>query len=289
MRLDRKQTRLAMPSKGRLMEPATELLKAAGVKFRRRDRALYAHATGLDLAVLFVRPDDIPVLVAEGAADMGMVGWDLVREAGCKRRVKRLQDLDFGHCRLAVAVRDGSGIRKVRDLRGKTVAASMIRSTKAFFRKERTKVHCIEVNGSVEIMVALGLADAIVDLVQTGDTLRENGLHVMQDISSSQAVLIGHPKPRDPKLCATLRRRLEGVLTARQHTLLEYNIRRAHLERAEKIAPGFDSPTVSDLEDPNWCAVKVLVPRKRVVEIMDQLEAIGASAILETPVNHCRL
>jgi ATP phosphoribosyltransferase len=271
------------------MEPAAQLLKAAGVKFRRRDRALYAHTAGLDMAVLFVRPDDIPVLVAEGAADLGMVGWDLVREAGCERRVKRLQDLDFGHCRLAVAVPEKSRFRTVRDLRGKTVAASMIRSTQEFFRKQKTKVHCVEVNGSVEIMIALGLADAIVDLVQTGDTLRENGLRVLQEISVTQAVLIGNLKPRDGKLCATLRRRLEGVLTARQYTLLEYNIRRAHLKRAEKVAPGFDSPTISDLEDPTWCAVKVLVPRKRVVEIMDQLEAVGASAILETPVNHCRL
>jgi len=289
MRLDRKQTRLAVPGKGRLMEPAGELLKAAGVRYRRRERALYAHASGLDMAILFVRPDDIPVLVAEGAADMGVVGWDLVREAGCERRVKRLQDLDFGHCRLAVAVPEKSGFRKVRDLRGRTVAASMIRSAQEFFRRQKTKVHCVEVSGSVEIMVALGLADAIVDLVQSGDTLRENGLRVLHEISSSQAVLIGHPKPRDAKLCATLRRRLEGVLTARQYTLLEYNIRRADLKRAEKIAPGFDSPTVSDLEDPKWCAVKVLVPRKSVVETMDQLEAVGASAILETPVNHCRL
>jgi ATP phosphoribosyltransferase len=289
MRLEPKQTRLAVPSKGRLMEPAEELLKAAGVKYRRKERALYAHADGLEMAVLFVRPDDIPVLVSEGAADMGVVGWDLVHEAACERRVKRLLDLDFGHCRLAVAVPEKSAFRRAKDLRGKRIAASMIRSAQEFFRREKTNVHCVQVSGSVEIMIALGLADAIVDLVQSGDTLRENGLRVMQHISSTQAVLIANPKPRDAKLCAILRRRLEGVLTARQYTLLEYNIRRDHLKFAEKIAPGFDSPTVSDLEDPKWCAVKVLVPRKQVVETMDKLEAVGASAILETPVNHCRL
>jgi ATP phosphoribosyltransferase len=212
-----------------------------------------------------------------------------VHEAGCERRVKRLQDLDFGHCRLAVAVPEKSSFRRAQDLRGRRIAVSMIRSAQEFFRQQKTKVHCVEVSGSVEIMVALGLADAIVDLVQSGDTLRENGLRVMQDISTTQAVLIANPKPRDARLCAILKRRLEGVLTARQYTLLEYNIRRADLKYAEKIAPGFDSPTVSDLEDPKWCAVKVLVPRKQVVEIMDKLEAVGASAILETPVNHCRL
>ncbi len=289
MRLDPKQTRLAIPSKGRLMEPTEELLKAAGVRYRRKERSLCAQVDGLDLAVLFVRPDDIPVLVAEGAADLGVVGWDLVHEVGCERRVNRLQDLDFGHCRLAVAVPESSSFRRARDLRGKRIAVSMIRSAQEFFRREKVKVHCVEVSGSVEIMIALGLADAIVDLVQSGDTLRENGLRVVQDISTSQAVLIGNPQPREARLCAILRRRLEGVLTARQYTLLEYNIRRADLKHAEKIAPGFDSPTVSDLEDPTWCAVKVLVPRKQVVEIMDKLEAVGASAILETPVNHCRL
>lgn len=289
MRIDSRLTRIAVPSKGRLKEPAENLLKAAGISFRRRDRWLMARAKGLDLAVLFVRPDDIPVLVAEGAADLGVVGQDLVRERGCQRRVNHLLDLDFGHCRLAVAAKERSGISRVRDLRGRKVAASMVHSARTFFRKRRVSVQMVEVCGSVEIMVALGLADAIVDLVETGDTLRDNGLRVIETISESEAILIGSRKPRDRKLCTLIQRRLQGVLTARQYTLLEYNIRRGLLRRAEHIAPGFESPTISALEDPQWCAVKVMVPKNRSIEIIDKLEALGATAILETTIHNCRL
>src|SRR5205823_1110223 len=123
---------------------------------------------------------------------------------------------------------------------------------------EKVDVQLLEVSGSVEIMVALGLADAIVDLVESGDTLRDNGLEVVETIAQSQAIFIEAHKPRDPKLCDLIARRIEGVLTAQQYTLLEYNVPRAKLKDAEKITPGFESPTISDLEDPAWVAVKVM-------------------------------
>ena len=289
MRLEANLFRIAIPSKGRLQEPAEALLKAAGIKFRRRERSLFAHADGLDLVVLFVRPDDIPILVAEGAADLGIVGQDLVHEHACEARVQRLLELDFGHCRLAVAARIGGKIRNARALRGKKVAASMIHSTREFFRRKGVKVNLVAVSGSVEIMVALGLADAIVDLVESGDTLRDNGLEVLETVAHSQALLIRSKQVRNAKLCGIVQRRLQGVLTAQQYTLLEYNIRRARLKAAEQIAPGFESPTVSGLEDPAWCAVKVMIPKKRSIEIIDKLEALGASAILETEILNCRL
>ncbi len=289
MRINARLTRIALPSKGRLNEPSVALLKAAGIQFRRRDRALMAQAKGLDLAMLFVRPDDIPILVAEGAADLGIVGRDLVTENGCERSVRQLLDLDFGHCRLAVAARERSGIKTVRNLKGKKVAVSMVHSARKYFRRKKIKTELLEVSGSVEIMVALGMADAIVDLVESGDTLRDNGLRVIETISESQAILIGAKKVRDNILCQLIQRRLQGVLTARQYTLLEYNIRRKALKDAERIAPGFESPTVSDLEDPRWCAVKVMVPKNRSIEIMDRLESLGATAILETSIHNCRL
>jgi len=289
VQLDGKLSRLAIPSKGRLQESSEQLLKAAGIKFRQRERSLVAHVEGLDLAVLFVRPDDIPILVAEGAADLGIVGRDLVHEHACEQRVQQVLDLDFGHCRTCVAARTGGKIRKVKDLAGRKVAASMVHSAREFFRLRKVKAQVVEVSGSVEIMVALGLADAIVDLVESGDTLRDNGLEIIETIAPSQAVLIQGRRVRDPKLCERVRRRLEGVLTAQQYTLLEYNIGRAALKDAEKIAPGFDSPTISDTEDPKMVAVKVMIPKKRSVEIMDKLESLGASAILETAILNCRL
>ncbi|HYG76155.1 MAG TPA: ATP phosphoribosyltransferase [Planctomycetota bacterium] len=289
MRLEDKVTRIAIPSKGRLQEPSETLLKAAGVKYRKRDRSLFAHVDGLNAVILFVRPDDIPLLVAEGAADMGMVGQDLVHENKCEGRVKKRLDLGYGHCRLALAARANGGAKNAKALKGHKVAASMGHSAREFFRKKNVDVQLLEVSGSVEIMVALGLADAIVDLVESGDTLRDNGLEVIETVSQSQAVLIETPKPRDRKLCELIVRRFEGVLTAQQYTLLEYNVPRAKLKEAEKITPGFDSPTLSDLEDKNWVSVKVMIPKKQSIDIMDKLEALGASAILETQILNCRL
>jgi ATP phosphoribosyltransferase len=289
VRLEKNVLRIAVPSKGRLQEPSESLLKAAGIKYKKRDRALFAHVDGLNATILFVRPDDIPLLVAEGAADLGMVGQDLVRENKCESRVKTRLELGYGHCRLAVAALAIGGPKTVKDLKGKKIAASMVHSTREFFRKKKIDVQLLEVSGSVEIMVALGLADAIVDLVESGDTLRDNGLDVIETVAASQAVLIENNSPRDAKLNDLIVRRLEGVLTAQQYTLLEYNIQRSKLKEAEKITPGFDSPTISDLEDPKLVAVKVMIPKKRSVEIMDKLEAIGASAILETAIVNCRI
>ena len=289
MQLDETITRIAIPSKGRLMEPSESLLRTSGIKFRKRDRSLFAHVDGMNAVILFVRPDDIPLLVAEGAADMGMVGQDLIHENRCAGRVESKLELGYGHCRLAVAARTSGGPKTVAALKGKKIAASMANSAREFFKKKKIDVNLLEVTGSVEIMVALGLADAIVDLVESGDTLRDNGLDVIEVIAQSQAVMIQSQQPRDPKLCALVVRRLEGVLTAQQYTLLEYNIPRAKLKEAEELTPGFDSPTISDLEDTKLVSVKVMVPKKKSIEIIDKLEAIGASAILETPILNCRL
>ena len=288
VQLNEKITRIAIPSKGRLQEPSEALLRTAGIKYRKRDRSLFAHVDSLNAVILFVRPDDIPLLVAEGAADIGMVGQDLVHENRCDGRVEVKLELGYGHCRLAVASRV-TGPKTVAGLKNKRIAASMAYSAREFFKKRKIDVNLLEVSGSVEIMVALGLADAIVDLVESGDTLRDNGLDVIEVIAASQAVLIQSPKPRDPKLCQLVVRRLEGVLTAQQYTLLEYNVPRAKLKEAETLTPGFDSPTIADLEDPNWVSVKVMVPKKKSIEIIDKLEALGASAILETPILNCRL
>lgn len=289
MQLAQNITRIAVPSKGRLQEPTEHLLRTAGIKYRKQDRSLFAHVDGLAAVILFVRPDDIPLLVAEGAADLGIVGQDLVLEHSCQSRVKARLELGFGFCRLSVAARIHGGVKTVQGLKNKKVAASMVNSAREFFRRKNIKVNLLEVTGSVEIMVALGLADAIVDLVESGDTLRDNGLAVIETIAPSQAVLIQTQKPRDAKLCDLVIRRVEGVLTAQQYTILEYNVLRAKLKEAEKITPGFNSPTISACEDPDWVAVKVMIPKKFSIDIMDKLEALGASAILETQILNCRL
>ncbi len=279
--------RIGLPSKGRLEEQASELLKQAGLSFRRQPRSLFALVGELPIEVTFLRTEDIPVLCAEGAIDMGITGSDLVAESGADVQIRL--NLGVGRCRLAMCVPEDSPIKSAEELAGHRVATSFPHVTAQYLLERSTQVHLVSLSGSVEIMIALGVADAIVDLVETGSTLAANQLRVLADIGRYETVLIQHRQPRDPDMADRVVRRLEGVVIARSYSLLEYNIPRASLPAAEQITPGFNSPTINALEDPLWCAVQVMVRRSEVIDVMERLEAIGASAILETPINNCRL
>ena len=281
------QLRIGLPSKGRLADQAAELLTQAGLSFRRQNRSLFARIQELSIEVTFLRSDDIPVLCAEGAIDMGISGSDLVAEAGVT--VDRRLDLGVGKCRLAVCTAEDSTIRSVDGLREARIATSFPHITEQFFHQRQANVHLVPLSGSVEIMISLGVADAIVDLVQTGSTLAANQLRVIHEIGSYETILIQNQQRRHAEVADRVVRRLEGVVIARGYTLLEYNVPRAQLAQAEQITPGFNSPTVNALEDPDWCAIQVMVRRSSVIDVMDQLEAIGATAILETRIVNCRL
>lgn len=279
--------RLGLPSKGRLAEEAAELLTQSGLSFRRQDRGLFARVSELPVDITFLRTDDIPVLCAEGAIDMGITGGDLVEEAGVALTTRLA--LGFGRCRLAVCVPEGAAIQSPADLDGCRVATSFTHVAEQFFARCGAKVRLVPVSGSVEIMISLGVAEAIVDLVQTGSTLASNRLRILTDIGHYETVLVQNRSARHAGIADRVVRRLEGVVIARAWALLEYNVPRAKLADAEHITPGFNSPTVSALEDPLWCAVQVMVKRSELIEVMDRLEAIGATAILETRINNCRL
>lgn len=282
-----KSLRVGLPSKGRLADQAAELLSQAGLSFRRQERSLFARVSEMPVEITFLRTEDIPVLCAEGAIDLGITGSDLIAEAGADL-VCRLQ-LGIGRCRLSVCVLDDSAIHSPSDLKGKRVATSFPRVTERFFAANHTVVHLVPLSGSVEIMISLGVADAIVDLVETGSTLAANRLRVLTDIGRYETVLVQNQHRRYPDIADRVVRRLQGVVVARTYSLLEYNIPKVRLADAEKITPGYNSPTVSALEDPEWCAVQVMVKRKEVIDVMDKLEAIGATAILETQITNCRL
>jgi len=279
--------RIGIPSKGRLAELAGELLKEAGLSFRRQERTLFARCREVPVDITFLRTEDIPVLCAEGAIDMGITGGDLLAESGVEL-VHRL-DLGVGECRLAVCVPEESKISNASQLDGCRVATSFPHVTQTFLGLHRATAHLVDLSGSVEIMIALGVADAIVDLVETGSTLAANRLRILTEIGRYQTVLVQNPARRQAELADRVVRRLEGVVIARSYSLLEYNVPRAKLPEAEKITPGFNSPTISALEDADWCAVRVMVRRTEVIEIMERLEALGASAILETQITNCRL
>jgi ATP phosphoribosyltransferase len=282
-----KKIKFALPSKGRISEPSVELLRRAGYTFRTQGRNLYATCTNADIIFIFVRADDIPVLVASGAVDIGITGSDLIAEH--RADVAEIIQLGFGKCALCVAVKNSFEGDSLQSFAGKNIATSFPEMASAFFSKNGIPINCIKMKGSVEIMIDLNLADGIVDLVETGDSLRDNDLKVFAEIGSYEAELIANKKIAPAPEILQIKRRIEGILIADRYTLIEYNIPASKLKDAEKITPGFSSPTVSKLDKEGWLAVKVMVEKKMVISVMDALEAIGAAAIIETSVKNCRL
>jgi ATP phosphoribosyltransferase len=241
----------------------------------------------MPIDITFLRTDDIPVLCAEGAIDMGITGSDLLEEsqADVETRLK----LGVGRCKLALCVPELSPITRPSQLHGVRVATSFPNVTQNYLRKHKAEVHLVELGGSVEIMITLGVADAIVDLVETGSTLAANQLRILDEIGRYETVLVQNKNKRHEDLANRVVRRLEGVVIARTYSLLEYNIPSHRLADAEKITPGFNSPTINTLEDPKWRSVRAMVKRGDVIDVMERLEAIGATAILETQIANCRL
>ena len=279
--------RIGIPSKGRLSELAIDLLNQAGLKFRRQDRSLFARVQDMPVDVTFLRTDDIPILCQEGAIDAGITGSDLIDERGAD--VDVLLPLGVGRCRLAVCVPEASAMKSASDLAGRNIATSFPTITKNYLDSKGVSAHTVELSGSVEVMVALGIADAITDIVETGSTLAANKLRILETMGAYETVLLGNRTSPHRELLDRIRRRLEGVVIAKSYSLLEYNIRRDRLPEAESIAPGFDSPTISALEDPTLCSVKVMVRSSDAIDHMEKLEAVGASAILMTDIVNCRL
>lgn len=279
--------RIGLPSKGRLSDLAIDLLKEAGIRFRRQNRSLFAKVRGLPIDIIFLRTDDIPVLCAEGAIDMGITGADLVAEANVD--VDTRLSLNVGKCRLAVCVPDDLEVQNPQQLDGKRIATSFTNVTRNFLAENNATAHLVPLSGSVEIMITLGIADVIVDLVETGSTLAANRLKIAHEIGKYETVLIQNKQQRHSEMAKRVIRRLEGVIIARGYSLLEYNIPQDNLEEALKITPGFKSPTITPLDDQQWSAVRVMVKSSEITSVMDQLEEIQASAILETPINNCRL
>ena len=279
--------RIGLPSKGRLAEVSEKLLKKAGLKFRRQNRSLFARVSDMPVDIIFLRTDDIPVLCAEGALDMGITGSDLVAEADVDLD-ERLQ-LGVGKCRLAICVPDDGDFNDAASLDGQRIATSFPTVTRQYLDQHGAEARLVKLTGSVEIMISLGIADAIVDLVETGSTLAANRLRILDEIGNYQTILVQNKERRHADLADRIVRRLQGVVIAQGYSLLEYNIPREKLAQAEEITPGYNSPTINPLEDNDWCAVRVMVKSNQVSTVMDQLDELGASAILETQINNCRL
>jgi ATP phosphoribosyltransferase len=278
---DAEGLRIAVPVKGRLREPSVDLLEHAGFAPDAPDeRALAFTCSAAPLEVLLVRAADIPEYVQDGAVDCGITGADLVRERSAD--VRELLRLGYGHCTLEPAVLIESEIRAVEELDGLRVATSYPRLTRGLLEELGVAVELVDVTGSVEVAPRLGLADAIVDLVSSGNTLRTNGLRSLGPLFRSEAVLIG---PDDPGRGALqLASVFRSVVDARASRYLMMNAPESALEQICEIVPGSGSPSVIPLSDPGMVAVHALVPAREVWRLLPRLEAAGASSILLVPV-----
>jgi ATP phosphoribosyltransferase len=279
--------RIALPNKGRLAEDARNLFDEAGLEVRSRgERALTASLGGVFEAV-FLRAQDIPEFVADGASDVGVTGGDLVLESG--RVLDELLDLRFGRCRLVVAARQDSAFGSLADLASDTrVATAFPRLTRAFFARASRPVEIVPVSGAAEIAPHIGIADVVVDLTSTGSTLRVNGLRELETILESSARLVGAPGvvlgPHAQEI-DDLVGALSSVLRARGQRYLMANVPRAALAGVREVLPGLNGPTVVNLLDGGaMVAVHAVVGAATVYRTIADLKALGAEGILVTRI-----
>jgi len=276
--------RIAVPNKGTLSETSVSMLVEAGYQGRRDLRALSVPDPRNNAEFFYLRPRDIATYVGSGALDVGITGRDLLLDSDTE--ALEVQALGFGHSTFRFA--GPEHITDVAQLEGLRVATSYPGLVGDFLASKGVHSDIISLDGAVESAVRLGVADAVADVVSTGATLKAQGLSIFGPvILESEAVLIS----RQPDLpgIETLRRRLHGVWVAKQYVLMDYDLPHALLEQASAITPGLESPTVSPLRDPEWVAVRAMVAREEANQVMDQLYALGARAILVSAIHAARI
>jgi ATP phosphoribosyltransferase len=282
--------RIALPNKGRLADDVRELFDDAGLPVMAKGERALTASLGGEFEAIFVRAQDIPEFVADGAADAGITGWDLIRES--ERPLEDLLDLEFGRCRLVVAAREESGFATLEDIvDAPRIATSFPRLTERYFAEHGRRVTVVPVSGAAEIAPHLGIADIVVDLVSTGSTLRVNNLREVATILHSTAHLVAASDGRamrDPerrRALADLSAALGSVLRARGQRYVMANVPRAALDRVREIVPGLNGPTVIDiLNGGAHVAVHAVVAQSQIYRTIASLKALGAEGILVTRI-----
>jgi ATP phosphoribosyltransferase len=278
--------RLALPSKGRLHEPALDLVRAAGFELEGNGRALYAHCSQWDVEVLFARAEDMPAWAGDGAVEAAVAGRDQVLEGGAA--LEELVALGFGRCSLQVAVPTATPVASPSELDGCRVATSHPRIAAEFFASHGIRVETVAVRGSVELAPRMDAAEAVVDLVQSGETLRQNGLRPIATVLESEAVLVSRPdlEPAQRRVADELATVVRSVIVARSRRYLMLNAPDESLDAIVDLLPGLDSPTVLPLARPGWHSVHAVVEQRRVMELLEPLRAAGARSLLVLPIHH---
>ena len=275
--------KVALPNKGSLSESASQILKEAGYRQRSdaRDLVLIDPDNGVEF--YYLRPRDIATYVGSGELEIGITGRDLLKDSGSS--AIEVMALDFGRSSFRFAAN-----QPIATLSGLRIATAYPNLVKNFLAEENIKATVISLDGAVESAIRLGLADVIADVVSTGGTLKSAGLVTFgKPIMNSEAILIQRQDLQRSSAIEVLIRRIEGVVIARQYVLVDYDVEKIHLEKACKLTPGLESPTISPLQKEAWVAVRAMVKRQDINAVMDQLWAIGARGILVTDIHSCRL
>ena len=278
--------KVAVPNKGVLSEPAIDLLKTCGYKASKSVKSLNSVDSTNGIEFYFLRPSDIPMYVGNGIIDAGITGLDFCAEI-LSPAIKIL-DLPFGASKHYAAVPEQSKYQKLEELKELRIATSFPGIVRRYFNNPNMNLIALE--GAVEISVGLGVADAVVDVVDTGTTLKQAGLRILgEPLFFSNAALFAHPNRQDsPEVC-NLVRRIEGKLLAMCYKMVEYDVPATLLEKACAITPGLESPTVAPLQNKNWCSVKAMVKSEEANSIMDKLQDLGCKGILLSNIESARI
>jgi ATP phosphoribosyltransferase len=277
--------RIAVPNKGTLSDSAIDVLHEAGYATRRDPKELIVADPRNDVEFFYLRPRDIATYVGSGALDVGITGRDLLLDS--HSAAVEVDELDFGASTFRFAG-PADRFTELKDLAGVRVATSYDGLVGDFLAREGVDATVVRLDGAVESAVRLGVADAVADVVETGTTLKKQGLEIFGPVILESTALLIASKPDVPGL-ETLRRRIQGVMVAHQYVLMDYDLPANLVDAASKITPGLESPTVSPLRDSEWVAVRVMVPRVETHHLMDELYALGARAILVSAIHAARI
>jgi ATP phosphoribosyltransferase len=279
--------KIAVPNKGSLADGAAEMLRESGYRQRHDPKELVLIDETNGVEFYYLRPRDIAVYVGEGTLDLGITGRDMLLDSGAE--AEEVVSLGFGGTRFRFAAPEGVNLT-VDGLAGKRIATSYPGLVGAYLEQAGIRARLIHLDGAVESSVRLGVADVVADVVETGSTLRKAGLELFGDpILESEAILIQRAGTPAPEGLGLLVRRLNGVITARDYLMVDYNVTTEKLPAATLVTPGLDAPTVSPLAKDGWVAVRAMIPARQAQQIMDELWDVGAEAILVTSIHACRI
>lgn len=277
-----KTLKIAIQKSGRLNEKSVEILKNCGLSFENYKSSLISTVTNFPLEILFLRDDDIPEYVQDGIADLGIVGENVIIEAGAD--VSYLQPLGFGKCTLKIAVQSTSTITELAELNGKAIATSYPVILQKFLSENNVDAQIRNISGSVEIGPGLGLSDAIFDIVSTGGTLKSNGLKPFKNVMDSEAVLIcSKGMEKNPEILELLQR-IQSVLRAKATKYVVLNVEKSKLQAVVDLLPGVKSSTIVPLFEEDWVAVHSVIAEQDFWEKINSLKAEGAQGIVVMPI-----